>query len=77
MNASLEPIICCGFTPCIQRTIEFQRLGKGEVNRASRVTIGMGGKGANTARMLWKSLRRKTPVYIANSPELILSGFQA
>ena len=52
MNVSFEPIICCGFTPCVQRIIEFQGLDKGMVNRASRVTIGIGGKGANTARMV-------------------------
>ena len=52
MNASLKPIICCGFTPCVQRIIEFDHLEKDVVNRASRVTIGIGGKGANTARMV-------------------------
>ena len=51
MNAFLKPIICCGFTPCVQRIIEFNTLDKDVVNRASRVTIGVGGKGANTARM--------------------------
>ena len=52
MNASLKPIICCGFTPCIQRIIEFQCIEKGVVNRAVRVTVGIGGKGANSARMV-------------------------
>ncbi len=52
MNASLKPIICCGYTPCVQRIIEFQCLEKDVVNRASRVTVGIGGKGANTARMV-------------------------
>jgi len=52
MNAPLKPIVCCGFTPCVQRIIEFDRLEKEMVNRAVRVTVGIGGKGANTARMV-------------------------
>ncbi len=52
MSALLKPIICCGFTPCVQRIIEFTQLEKDVVNRASRVSIGVGGKGANTARMV-------------------------
>jgi 1-phosphofructokinase family hexose kinase len=52
MSASSKPIICCGFTPCVQRIIEFGKLEKGVVNRAARVIIGVGGKGANTARMV-------------------------
>jgi len=52
MNALFKPIICCGFTPCVQRIIEFDRFEKDGVNRASRVTIGVGGKGANTARIV-------------------------
>jgi tagatose 6-phosphate kinase len=48
----LKSIICCGFTPCLQRIIEFDRLEKGAVNRASRVMVGVGGKGANTARLV-------------------------
>lgn len=52
MNASHAPIICCGFTPCIQRVLEYAHLDKGAVNRARKVTLGIGGKGANTARMV-------------------------
>ncbi len=52
MNDSSKPIICCGFTPCIQRILEFKAIEKSEVNRASRVTTGLGGKGVNTARMV-------------------------
>lgn len=52
MNVSLNPIICCGFTPCVQRILEFPKVEKGVVNRATKVTIGIGGKGANTARMV-------------------------
>lgn len=51
MSASSKPIICCGFTPCIQRILEFRAIEKSAVNRASRVTMGLGGKGVNTARM--------------------------
>jgi len=62
MNASFKPIICCGFTPCVQRIIEFDHFEKDGVNRASRVTIGVGGKGANTARIVTQ---------MGSQPELI------
>ncbi|MBN2703622.1 MAG: hexose kinase [Pontiellaceae bacterium] len=52
MNTSAQPIICCGFTPCVQRILEFTHVKKGAVNRAKNVTLGIGGKGANTARMV-------------------------
>ncbi len=52
MNILSKPIVCCGFTPCIQRIIEFSHVEKGAVNRALKVTLGIGGKGANTARMV-------------------------
>jgi tagatose 6-phosphate kinase len=52
MSELIQPIICCGFTPCVQRIIQIQAFEKGIVNRASKVTIGIGGKGANTARMV-------------------------
>ena len=62
MNAPSKPIICCGFTPCVQRIIEFENLEKDRVNRASRVTIGLGGKGVNTARVATQ---------LGGSPELV------
>ena len=62
MNASPKPIICCGFTPCVQRIIEYSILEKGQVNRALRVTLGVGGKGANTARIVTQ---------LGGNPELI------
>ena len=52
MSAPSNAIICCGFTPCIQRILEFPSLKKGGVNRACGVTLGIGGKGANTARVV-------------------------
>lgn len=52
MKTLTKPIICCGFTPCVQRIIEFEKVEKGSVNRAKKVSIGIGGKGANTARMV-------------------------
>lgn len=52
MKTLTKPIICCGFTPCVQRILEFEIVEKGMVNRASQTTIGIGGKGANTARMV-------------------------
>jgi tagatose 6-phosphate kinase len=52
MSIATQPIICCGFTPCIQRILEFGQVERGAVNRAQKVTVGIGGKGANTARMV-------------------------
>ncbi|MDZ8117462.1 1-phosphofructokinase family hexose kinase [Pontiella agarivorans] len=52
MSSSSKPIICCGFTPAIQRIITLKKIKKGAVNRAESVTIGIGGKGANVARMI-------------------------
>ncbi|MEI6892627.1 MAG: PfkB family carbohydrate kinase [Pontiella sp.] len=52
MKRSTKPIICCGFTPCVQRILEFKKVEKGAVNRAVNATIGIGGKGANVARMV-------------------------
>jgi len=52
MNEFTKPIICCGFTPCVQRILEYPKFEKGMVNRAANVTIGIGGKGANTAQMV-------------------------
>ena len=52
MKTPTNPIICCGFTPCVQRILEFGKLERGTVNRAAEVTIGIGGKGANTARLI-------------------------
>lgn len=52
MSTSSNAIVCCGFTPCIQRIIEFGHVEKGTVNRAKKVTLSIGGKGANTARMV-------------------------
>jgi 1-phosphofructokinase family hexose kinase len=52
MKTFLKPIICCGFTPCVQRIIEFEKVEKGAVSRAQKVSITIGGKGANTARMV-------------------------
>jgi len=52
MSLAFQSIICCGFTPCVQRILEFGRVEMGGVNRAQKVTLGIGGKGANTARMV-------------------------
>jgi len=52
MSTASKPIICCGFTPCLQRVLTFEKFEKGRVNRAESVRVGLGGKGANVARML-------------------------
>jgi tagatose 6-phosphate kinase len=45
-------ILCCGFFPTLQRTLEFSALKTSEVNRARSVSISASGKATNTARVL-------------------------
>ncbi len=52
MTTRLKPVICVGLTPCVQRILEFGHFEPGGVNRAVKVSVGIGGKGANTARMV-------------------------
>ena len=45
-------ILCCGFFPALQRTIEYASFRPGEVNRARNVSVTASGKVTNTARVL-------------------------
>ena len=45
-------ILCCGFFPALQRTIEYKEFRPGEVNRAVSVSVSASGKATNTARVL-------------------------
>ncbi len=45
-------ILCCGFFPALQRTIEYKCFRPHEVNRARRVSVAASGKATNTARVL-------------------------
>jgi tagatose 6-phosphate kinase len=45
-------ILCCGFFPALQRTIEYSSFRPGEVNRARKVSVAASGKATNTARVL-------------------------
>lgn len=45
-------ILCCGFFPTLQRTIEYDTFRPGEVNRARKVSVAASGKATNTARVL-------------------------
>ncbi len=47
-----KPILCVGITPCLQRTLRFDRIEFGEVNRVRSVTVSSGGKAINVARAL-------------------------
>jgi 1-phosphofructokinase family hexose kinase len=47
-------ILCCGFFPAWQRTLELKDFRLGGVNRARRVVDSVGGKAANTARVLYR-----------------------
>ena len=50
MNESY--IFCGGLTPCIQRTLEFDALTVGQVNRAKKATETAAGKQLNVARLV-------------------------
>lgn len=45
-------ILCCGFFPALQRTLEYKTFRPGEVNRARTVSLSVGGKATNTSRVL-------------------------
>jgi tagatose 6-phosphate kinase len=45
-------ILCCGFFPALQRTIEYAAFRPFEVNRARKVSVAASGKATNTARVL-------------------------
>jgi len=45
-------ILCCGFFPALQRTLELKSLKLGAVNRVRSVTLSVGGKATNAARVL-------------------------
>ena len=45
-------ILCCGFFPALQRTIEYKTFRPSKVNRARKVSVAASGKATNTARVL-------------------------
>lgn len=45
-------ILCCGFFPALQRTLEYKSFRPGEVNRATGRSVAASGKATNTARVL-------------------------
>jgi 1-phosphofructokinase family hexose kinase len=45
-------ILCCGIFPALQRTLELKSLKPGAVNRVRSVTLSVGGKATNAARVL-------------------------
>lgn len=44
--------LCCGIFPALQRTLELKSLKPGAVNRVRSVTLSVGGKATNAARVL-------------------------
>ena len=48
----MEKVLCVCLNPAVQRTMEFQKLGLGQVNRATKIETHVGGKGMNVARVL-------------------------
>jgi len=54
MKCEKKPILCAGLTPALQRTLEFELFRPGGVNRARSVSLSVGGKQVNTARMVFQ-----------------------
>ena len=55
MTLEISPrstILCMGITPCLQRTIFFEALRPGQVNRAREVMVTPSGKATNVARVI-------------------------
>lgn len=52
MNSPIPKVYVLGLTPCIQRTLQFDSLNTGEVNRCQKVIETASGKGTNVARAL-------------------------
>jgi 1-phosphofructokinase family hexose kinase len=48
----MKKVLCLGLTPALQRTMLFDKLESGEVNRARQVVESAAGKALNTARAL-------------------------
>lgn len=46
------PVVVAGLTPCLQRTLVFDALQVGSVNRTNAVTESASGKGTNVARIV-------------------------
>lgn len=55
---SRQPVACIGLMPACQRTLVFERVELGSVNRAIRTHVTVGGKAANTAQALRRLGRR-------------------
>ena len=52
-SASLRPrVACVALNPALDQTIDVRNLRLGEVNRAQRAQIDVGGKGINVAAAL-------------------------
>lgn len=52
MTTESKPVLCIGLTPALQRTLYFNELKTGDVNRATRQLLSPGGKACNAARTL-------------------------
>jgi len=48
----VQRVLCVCLNPAVQRTMQFQGLRQGQVNRAIKVETHVGGKGVNVARVL-------------------------
>jgi len=63
-----RPILCVCLNPVVQKTLVFDRLVKGEVNRAREHRVDASGKGVNVARVLVESGRPAIHLTQAGGP---------
>ena len=69
---SLAPILCCGPTPALQRTLAFADWDSAsDVVRASSVRLSVGGKATNAARAITCAHGTATVLSFAGSNEII------
>ncbi len=67
-KAMSEAILSVCLNPVIQRTLVFDSVAKGEVNRASRRRVDASGKGVNVARVIVQSGRKAMHLTQAGGP---------
>ena len=63
-----DPILCVCLNPVLQKTLVYERLVKGEVNRAREHRVDASGKGVNVARVLVETGRRAVHLTQAGGP---------
>jgi 1-phosphofructokinase/tagatose 6-phosphate kinase len=67
-QTAADAFLCVCLNPVIQKTLVFERLEKGEVNRSPEHRVDASGKGVNVARVLTQTGRRAIHLTQAGGP---------